>query len=103
VLSPAQCLLLEQHLQGIGEAVGELRREALDRLIEDKPEEAERLLASMDDILETLGSFDNYPSKVLDIRRTRDLARTLVDKTRGAVARGLVDKRLEEKLDGATK
>lgn len=88
----------EQFLQGAGEAVGELRREALDRLVEDRPEEAKELLDSMDEILNLLEGF-NYPKKILDIRRTRDLARTLVDKTRGAVARGLVDKRLERKLD----
>lgn len=88
----------EQFLQGVGETVGELRREALDLLVEDRPEEAKELLDSMDEILALLERF-NYPKKILDIRRTRDLARTLVDKTRGAVARGLVDKRLERKLD----
>lgn len=93
----------EQYLQGIGETVGELRRQALDHLIADEPEEAEKLLTAMDHILDILEGFENYPSKVLDIRRTRDLARTLVDKTRGAVARGLVDQRLERKLDEASR
>ncbi len=41
------------YLQGLAEAVGELRRRCLDMLLKDNPNEAERLMGEMDDIYGT--------------------------------------------------
>ncbi len=71
------------YLGGLGEAAGELRRRVLDELRHDGVEEAERLLAVMDDIYDLLVTVD-YPDAITGgLRRITDMVRGVVERTRG--------------------
>lgn len=71
------------YLNGVGEAVGELRRFILDIIREDQVERGDELLAAMDDIYYLLVSFD-YPDAITGgLRRTTDGARAIMERTRG--------------------
>jgi len=73
------------YLNGLAEVVGELRRRILDILRSGYSQEAERLLNHMDDIYSILVTMD-YPDAVTHgLRRQTDIARNLVEKTRGDV------------------
>jgi translin len=71
------------YLGGLGDAAGELRRRVLDALRHDGVEEAERLLAVMDDIYDLLVTVD-YPDAITGgLRRVTDMVRGVVERTRG--------------------
>jgi translin len=71
------------YLGGLGEAAGELRRRVLDILRHDRLEEAERLLSLMDDIYALLVTVD-FPDAITgSLRRTTDMVRGVVERTRG--------------------
>jgi translin len=93
-------LLLEPatYLQGLAEAVGELRRRVLDSLLKDKPTEAERLLGEMDDIYAILVTMD-YPDAITGgLRRLTDVARGIIERTRGDLTLSLRQERLENTI-----
>jgi len=85
------------YLLGMGDVVGELRRVVLDCLRHDNIEEAVKRLEQMEQIFEVLMRFD-YPSALVGVRRKQDVARTIIEKTRGDVTVAVRSKRLEEKL-----
>src|SRR6266516_2909083 len=73
------------YLNGLAEVVGELRRRTLDILRSGYSEEAERLLGHMDEIYSVLVTMD-YPDAITSgLRRQTDLARGIIEKTRGDV------------------
>jgi translin len=73
------------YLNGLAEVVGELRRRTLDILRSGYSEEAERLLGYMDEIYSVLVTID-YPDAITNgLRRQTDLARGIIEKTRGDV------------------
>jgi translin len=73
------------YLNGLAEVVGELRRRTLDILRSGYSEEAERLLGYMDEIYSVLVTMD-YPDAITNgLRRQTDLARGIIEKTRGDV------------------
>ncbi len=83
-------------LNGLAEAAGELRRRCLDILRQGYSQEAERLLGLMDDIYETLVTMD-YPDAVTNgLRRQTDVARSLLERTRGDLTISLREQHLEE-------
>ena len=80
-------LVVEEYtyLNGLAEVVGELRRRTLDILRSGYSEEAERLLGYMDEIYSVLVTMD-YPDAITNgLRRQTDLARGIIEKTRGDV------------------
>lgn len=86
------------YLQGLAEAVGELRRRCLDDLLHEHPEEAVRLLGHMDDIYAILVSMD-YPDAITGgLRRLTDLARGIIERTRGDLTLSLRQEKLEHSL-----
>jgi translin len=86
------------YLQGLAEAVGELRRRCLDMLLKDNPTEAERLLGEMDDIYAILVTMD-YPDAITGgLRRLTDVARGIIERTRGDLTLSLRQERLENSL-----
>jgi translin len=86
------------YLQGLAEAVGELRRRCLDDLLHEHPEEAVRLLEHMDDIYAILVSMD-YPDAITGgLRRLTDLARGIIERTRGDLTLSLRQEKLEHSL-----
>lgn len=88
----------DSYLLGLGDVVGELRRMILDSLAEDELEKARSLLTDMERIKDLLLHFD-YPNAVLPIRHKQDVARDLVEKTRGDVTRSITNSALRKKMD----
>lgn len=86
------------YLNGLAEVVGELRRRCLDILRHGYSAEAERLLTLMDDIYAILVTMD-YPDAITNgLRRQTDLARGIIEKTRGDVTFSLRGEHLENAL-----
>jgi translin len=86
------------YLNGLAEVVGELRRRTLDILRSGYSEEAERLLGHMDDIYAVLVTMD-YPDAITNgLRRQTDLARGIIEKTRGDVTFSLRGQQLAEAI-----
>ncbi|MGI8856669.1 MAG: haloacid dehalogenase [Thermomicrobiales bacterium] len=82
--SPADLDIDESiYLNGLGEAAGELRRHLLDLLRAGDVAAAETTLAIMDDIFGLLVTVD-YPDAVTHgLRRTTDLVRAVLERSRG--------------------
>jgi translin len=87
------------YLNGMGEVVGELRRYLLDGLRAGNLSRAEELLSDMDSIYEILVTMD-FPDAITgNLRRTTDMVRGILEKTRSDLTLSLQQKRLEERLD----
>lgn len=77
------------YLNGLGEAVGEVRRHTLDTMRRGELARAEALLATMDEIYFALVTFD-YPDALTGgLRRTTDSVRGIIEKTRGELTTAL--------------
>jgi translin len=86
------------YLNGLAEVVGELRRRTLDILRHGYSQKAERLLTIMDDIYSILVTMD-YPDAITNgLRRQTDLARSIIEKTRGDVTFSLRGEHLEQAI-----
>jgi translin len=71
------------YLNGLAEAVGEMRRYVLDRLRRGDVATGERLLAVMDDIYSQLITVD-FPNAITGgLRRQTDMVRGVLERTRG--------------------
>ncbi|PPD58862.1 haloacid dehalogenase [Dehalogenimonas etheniformans] len=87
------------YLNGMGEVVGELRRYILDGMRSGDLSRAEELLSDMDSIYEVLVTMD-FPDAITgSLRRTTDMVRGILEKTRSDLTLTLQQKRLEERLD----
>ncbi len=87
------------YLNGLGEAVGELRRHLLDALRSGDFSDCEVCLGNMDDIYSLLVTFD-YPEAITSgLRRTADAVRGILERTRGDLTLALRQRDLEHKLD----
>jgi translin len=86
------------YLNGLGEAIGELRRAILDAIRDANVDRAETLLARAEDVHASLMTFD-YPDALTGgLRRTTDAMRGLLERTRGDVVTAVRQARLEERL-----
>lgn len=86
-------------LNGLAETVGELRRHALDRLRAGELERSEELLAAMDEIYALLATVD-FPEGITGgLRRATDVARSIIERTRGDLTTALVQDRLRAALE----
>ena len=70
------------YLSGIGDVVGELRRYILGCLKEKEIKKATFFYDRMETLFNFLSLF-HYPKAIVDIRRKRDVARSLLEKTLG--------------------
>jgi translin len=85
-------------LNGLAETVGELRRFALDKLRRGELDGSEAMLQTMDDIYSLLVTID-YPDALTGgLRRTTDLARGILERTRGDLTFALRQQALERSL-----
>ena len=89
------------YLNGLGEAVGEMRRRMLDLLRGGDLTEAERVLESMDGVVELLASLDYPDGMTGGLRRTTDVARALVERSRSDLTTTVVQERLRRTLEDA--
>lgn len=86
------------YLHGLGEAVGEMRRRMLDLLRAERLDEAEAMLEQMDDIVDQLAQVD-YPDGMTNgLRRTTDVSRSLVERSRSDLTATVVQERLRQDL-----
>jgi translin len=86
-------------LNGMSETIGECRRAVLDRLRRGEFERAEELLTTMDGLFDVLVTMD-YPDAITgSLRRSTDVARSIVEKTRGDLSVSLVQRDLRDALE----
>jgi len=86
------------YLNGLAEVVGELRRRCMDILRQGYSDDAERLLGLMDEIYSLLITVD-YPDALTNgLRRQTDLARGIVERTRGDITISIRENRLTEAM-----
>jgi translin len=86
------------YLNGLGEAVGELRRYLLDSMRRGNLSQGEELLSAMDDIYNTLVSMD-FPDAITGgLRHTTDMVRGVLERTRSDLTLAMGQKKLVDKL-----
>jgi len=87
------------YLNGLGEAVGELRRYLLDSMRRDDVSRGEELLRVMDDVYSVLVTID-FPDAITGgLRRTTDMVRGVLEKTRSDLTLIMRQKDLENRLE----
>jgi translin len=87
------------YLNGVSEAIGEGRRRVLDQLRTGELEAAERLLVAMEDLYGMLVTMDYPDALTMNLRRSTDVARSLLEKTRGDLSIAAVQRSLKDALD----
>lgn len=87
------------YLNGLAETVGELRRNLLDGLRAGQLERSEELLGVMDDIYALLVAIDFPEGVTAGLRRSTDVARAIIERTRGDLTTALVQARLRDALE----
>jgi translin len=87
------------YLNGMAEAIGEARRRVLDILRTGAVDQGERLLGAMEDMYGVLVTMD-YPDAItMNLRRSTDVARSLIEKTRGDLSIAFVQRDIQAALD----
>ena len=87
------------YLNGLGEAVGELRRYLLDSMRQGDLSRGEELLSAMDDIYSVLVTMD-FPDAITGgLRRTTDMVRGVLERTRSDLTLVMRQKDLEKRLE----
>ena len=86
------------YLNGLGEAVGELRRYLLDSIRGGDPSKCEELLSIMDDVYGVLVTMDFPDALTGGLRRTTDVVRGVLEKTRSDLTLIMSQQELENKL-----
>jgi len=86
------------YLNGLGEAVGELRRHVLDIIRRGQIERGEEMLSAMDDVYAVLVTMD-FPDAITGkLRRTTDVVRGVLERTRGDLTIAISQDKLQEAL-----
>ena len=86
------------YLNGLGEAVGELRRYLLDSMRKGDLSRGEELLSAMDDVYSILITMD-FPDAITNgLRRTTDMVRGVLERTRSDLTLVIRQKDLETRL-----
>lgn len=88
------------YLNGLGEAAGELRRYALDalRVRQDTSARVEQVLDAMEDIYSLLVTMDFPDALTGGLRRTTDMVRGVLERTRGDLTVAVRQEKLERTL-----
>lgn len=90
------------YLNGIAEAIGEMRRMLLDRLRRGEYDGCEELLQGMDDIYSGLVTVD-YPDALTGgLRRTTDQSRGILERTRGDLTLAILQRQAVIAMTGGT-
>ncbi|HEX3328146.1 MAG TPA: hypothetical protein VHV50_14225 [Actinomycetota bacterium] len=86
------------YLKGMAEAIGELRRHILDLMRQGELQRCEELLGAMDDMYYALVSMD-YPDGITQgLRRLTDIARSIIERTRGDFTTSAIQSSLRDAL-----
>jgi len=87
------------YLNGMGEAVGELRRYLLDGIRRGDLSRGEEILSAMDDIYSVLITMD-FPDAITGgLRHTTDMVRGVLERTRSDLTLAIRQKDLENRLE----
>jgi translin len=87
------------YLKGMAEAIGEVRRHILDLMRHGELKRCEDLLGAMDDMYYTLVSMD-YPDGITyGLRRLTDIARSIIERTRGDFTTSTIQSSLRDALE----
>ncbi|HMC37048.1 MAG TPA: haloacid dehalogenase [Actinomycetota bacterium] len=87
------------YLNGMSESIGEGRRAILDLLRKGEVERSEQILSAMDDMYFLLVSMD-YPDAITgNLRRSTDVARGILERTRGDLSTAIVQRDLQRSLE----
>ncbi|MHB0856650.1 MAG: haloacid dehalogenase [Anaerolineae bacterium] len=87
------------YLNGLGEAMGEARRYALDSVRRGELDAAENMLSIMDDAYSLLVTMDFPDSMTGGLRRTTDMVRGVTEKTRGDLTTAARQEKLQHALE----
>jgi translin len=91
------------YLNGMAEAIGEARRHVLDLLRAGRVDRGDSVLSSMEDFYAVLVTMD-YPDAITgNLRRSTDVSRSLLEKTRGDLAVARVSQDLHDALERHTR
>jgi len=91
------------YLNGLGEAVGEVRRYLLDAMRQGDLSRGEELLTTMDDIYSVLVTID-FPDAITGgLRRTTDMVRGVLERTRSDLTLAMRQEALESRLSNYQK
>lgn len=91
------------YLNGLSEVIGELRRHLLDIIRHGDLARGEELLAAMDDIYYMLVSMD-YPDAITGgLRRSTDVARSIMERSRGDLSMTIAQRGVQDAIERATK
>ncbi len=87
------------YLNGMGEAAGELRRYLLDSMRRGDISRGDELLSAMDDIYSVMVTMD-FPDAITgSLRRTTDMVRGVLEKTRSDLALVVTQDNLRQRLN----
>lgn len=86
------------YLNGLGEAAGELRRYTLDIIRHNQLARSEQTLQAMEDIYSLLVTMDFPDALTGGLRRTTDMVRGVLERTRGDLTMAWRQEKLEERL-----
>lgn len=86
-------------VKGMAESIGELRRHILDLMRQGELKRCEELLGNMDDMYFVLVSMD-YPDGITHgLRRLTDVARSIIERTRGDFTTSSIQSSLRQALE----
>lgn len=87
------------YAKGMAESIGELRRHILDLMRQGDLKRGEQLLGAMDDMYYVLTSMD-YPDGITHgLRRLTDVARSIIERTRGDFTTSMIQNGLQRALE----
>lgn len=86
------------YLNGMGETLGEMRRHLLDLMRRGELDRSEDLLSTMDDIYYLLITMDYPDAMTGGLRRTTDVARSIIERTRGDLSTTIIQQGLMNAL-----
>ncbi len=86
------------YMNGMAEAIGELRRFVLDILRRDDVSRCENLLGIMDEVYAVLVTLDFPDAVTRGLRRNTDVMRGVIERTRGDLTVALRQRSLEDQL-----
>lgn len=87
----------EAYILGVGDVIGEIRRLALDNIRKGRADDAAANLDDMELLYDFLMTF-NYPTSMVAVKHKQDVARGVLEKTRGDVTNAIRSHSLEKKL-----
>jgi translin len=94
---------LAPYLNGMAESIGEGRRAILDLLRRGEIEASERILQTMEEMYFLLVSMDFPDAMTGNLRRSTDVARGIMERTRGDLSMSLVQRNLQQALEAHTR